>query len=176
MQTLEDIIEEVVEGLIQDECLFTALDVSNKVKEKLPLARHSEVSAIVRNAFSSLIEPWNYARTPITVTLKDGSTATALLYHPNKDAWDLDAKYDAQQRSQVSKRPTVLGNSVSDSSSDPSLLASDLSNQVPVLPLVNVIVPNPPLSKTPKDSPAKSPSSIWARLLNAQFSLFPKKP
>src|SRR6185436_13338799 len=87
--------------------LFTALDVSNKVKETLPLARHREVRDLVRMLYTSEIETGGYARTPITVTLENGDTAEALLYHSLVDSWDLDAKYDAQKRAQTAKQPAM---------------------------------------------------------------------
>lgn len=102
MATLENEVRSVVESFLKSGELFTALDVSNKVKMALPFARHREVRGVVRGLFTTDIEPAGWARTPINVTLPDGSTAEALLYHPLSDSWDLDSKYDAQKRQQAS--------------------------------------------------------------------------
>src|SRR5574338_58566 len=104
MAQLENEVKSVVSSFLQSGELFTALDVSNKVKMVLPLARHREVRDIVRSLFTTDIEPQSWARTPIQVTLPDGSSAEALLYHPLTDSWDLDSKYDAQKRAQSAVR------------------------------------------------------------------------
>jgi hypothetical protein len=98
---LETLVRSVIGDFIQAGVLFTALDVSNKVKKTLPLTRHREVRDVVRGCWTSDIEPAGYGRTPITVTLTDGTTVDALLYHPLADSWDLDVKYDAQKRAQM---------------------------------------------------------------------------
>lgn len=161
MQTLEDVVDSVIESMVQDEVLFTGLDVSNKVKETLPLARHSEVSELVRQKFQSHIEPFSYAKTPINVTLRDGSVRTALLYHPLTDAWDLDNKYDAQKRSQVANKPAVASNTA-------PVPASVSAN--------GTVTVSPPASamKSPV-IPTLSPAAAWAQLFNSQPSLFPRK-
>lgn len=104
---LDDLVLSVVQEFVKNGMLFTALDVSNKVKENLPQTRHREVRDLVRNLFALEIEPAGYARTPITVTLNDGSSAEALLYHSLQDYWDLDTKYDTQKRNQESLRLTA---------------------------------------------------------------------
>jgi hypothetical protein len=158
MQTLEDIVDDVLEGLVQDEVLFTALDVSNKVKLAMPNARHREVRDMVRSKFTSHIEPHGWARSPITVTLADGSQVEALLYHPLSASWDLDTAYDDQKRTQVSARITVPV---------PASVASDGTVSV-----------NPPVSMTaptvtpPAVMPAKD---LWDQMFNSQPSLFPRK-
>src|ERR1035437_3150276 len=96
--TIDQLTKEVVQDFVSCSVLFTALDVSNKVKEKMPFIRHRECRDAVRNMFVSDIEPMGYARTSIAVTLSDGTTTEALLYHPLVDSWDLDNKYSAQQR------------------------------------------------------------------------------
>jgi hypothetical protein len=105
MSNLEDTVRSVVQDFINREVLFTALDVSNSVKQSLPQVRHREVRDVVRSIFSTEIETQGWARTPITVTLGDGTAAEALLYHPLTDSWDLDNKYNTQQRQAVPVRP-----------------------------------------------------------------------
>jgi hypothetical protein len=106
MCQVSDLTSKVIADFVNSNLLFTALDVSNKVKETLPFARHREVRDFVRNMFVSDIEPFSYARTPIDVTLPDNSKTTALLYHPLSESWNLDAAYDNQKRTQASNRPT----------------------------------------------------------------------
>jgi len=105
MANLNDVVESVVASFVSTGELFTALDVSNKVKESLPFARHREVRGLVRTMFAQSIEPSGYAKTPITVRLTDGTTAEAILYHPLADSWDLDVKYNTQKREQAAARP-----------------------------------------------------------------------
>lgn len=106
MSNLNVEVKNVVDDFVHKDMLFTALDVSNKVKETLPHARHSEVRDIVRDLFTDMMQS-NYTRTTIQVSLNDGSTTEALLYHPLSDSWDLDAKYDQQKRCQQSNIPTI---------------------------------------------------------------------
>jgi hypothetical protein len=98
MKKLDEVVRETVEGFVNNDVLFTALDISNSVKSVLPTARHKEVRDMVRAMFSTDIEPVGWARTPITVTLVDGTQADALLYHPLSASWDLDTEYDKQKR------------------------------------------------------------------------------
>lgn len=105
MANLNDVVDSVVASFVSSGELFTALDVSNKVKEALPFARHREVRDLVRSMFSQLIEPAGYAKTPINVQLTNGTTTEAILYHPLADSWDLDVKYDTQKREQAALRP-----------------------------------------------------------------------
>lgn len=160
MTTLDDEVRSVVKGFMQSNSLFTALDVSNKVKMALPLARHREVRDLVRAMFTTDIEPASWARTPITVTLPDGTTAEALLYHPLSDSWDLDNKYDAQQRSQGTVKPTA-------------------PTSVTVSGNGNVTVNSPaPVTVTAPSVVAAAPLAAkdkWASLFNSQPSLFPLK-
>lgn len=153
MKTLEDEVRSVVTSFMNSGELFTALDVSNKVKLSMPFARHREVRDAVRGMFTSDIESAGWARTPITVTLADGTTADALLYHPLSDAWDLDNKYDAQKRSQgtVKAVPVV-----------PAL------SPTPAVPATVTVVTTPTVVSTlAKDR--------WAQLFSTQPSLFPLK-
>ena len=158
MSTVDNVVRSTIQDFIRDGVLFTALDVSNKVKEVLPFARHREVRDLVRASFTTDIEPASYARTPITVTLDDGTTAEALLYHPLVDSWDLDAKYDAQRRAQTSVRPGQVAQ-----------------------PVVTDPAPTPaaPAAPTPVVATAVAPPTnsrgLWDVMFKSQPSLFPRR-
>lgn len=171
MSQIADAVLLVVRDFVQSNILFTALDVSNKVKESFPQARHRDVRDEVRALFNSEMDPNSYAATPITVTLADGSTqAQALLYHPLADSWDLDSKYDAQQRAQVSAKvaaagsplPVVSGNGTS------ATVSSDGTISVSKTPACNVLVVSPVVNPLPA-------RSAWDSLFDSSTSLFPRK-
>jgi len=107
MSSLESLVRSTVLDFVTSLSLFTALDVSNKVKESMPQARHRQVRDIVRQLFITDMEPAGYTKTPISVTLEDGSNVDALLYHHVSDSFDLEIKYDAQKRSQTSYKITT---------------------------------------------------------------------
>lgn len=153
MKTLDELVKETVEEFVKTGTLFTALDVSNKVKNIMPLSRHRDVRDVVRNLFVTDIETAGYTKTPIKVTLKDQSTAEAVLYHPLIDSWDLDNKYSAQQRAAV----------VSSGSSSQS-----------VVPVKVAATPTPSVPVAP---PAPPPTArvLWNQLFGSQPSLFPRK-
>ena len=158
--TIESEVDQVVRDMLSRDELFTALDVSNKVKEVFPFARHREVRDLVRAMFSTHIEPAGWDRTEITVNLTDGTTAQALLYHPLADSWDLDNKYDAQKRQQSSvmiKHGTVPTTVVS-----PAPVAAPLPAPIPS----PAVVPA---------SAVASAKDAWAALFDSQPSLFPRK-
>lgn len=165
MTQLNDEVKSVVEKMMQSGELFTALDVSNKVKLALPLARHGEVRDIVRDLFQHTMVPNSWAKTPIQVTLPDGSQREALLYHPLSDSWDLDTKYDDQKRAQASFKPI---------SKAAQALGITYSNPVP-----SVVTPTPMPQVTPTVQPApvvnQSARDKWANLFNSQPSLFPRR-
>ena len=169
MSNLEDVVEEVIEGMVRDAVLFTALDVSNKVKESLPLTRHREVRDLVRGMFDSHIEPLSYAKTPIQVTLDDGSMVEAILYHPLADSWDLDTKYDTQKRAQKAARPGQ-NNPVVPSSPVAATIASDGTLTVNT-PVVSVA------ASTVASAPVTNPNAraLWDQMFQSQPSLFPRK-
>ena len=155
---IENEVKQVVEAMMNSGELFTALDVSNKVKETFPFARHREVRDLVRGMFTSVIEPTGWARTEITVDLADGTTAQALLYHPLVDSWDLDNKYGTQKRKQT---PVMIkhGN-------------------------IAATVVSPAPASAPSAAPIASPASVptvmapkdaWASMFDSQPSLFPRK-
>lgn len=150
-QNEEDFVSEIVGDFITDEMLFTALDVSNEVKKTFPMLRHREIRDVVRSIFNAEIEPRGYARTPINVTLANGSTVEALLYHPLGDSWDLDVKYGSDRRASEPVGFVKFG--------DPAPIVP-----VPaaVVPLIAPIPPAPTLSNL----------EAWSNLLKSLPSLF----
>ena len=159
MSSLEGLVQHVVNEFMMDGVLFTALDVSNKVKETSPMSRHKEIRDIVRGLYGQLVmDNMGYGRTPIQVHLIDGSMADALLYHPLADSWDLDTKYDSQKREQTSSiKPVAI----------PA-----------VQPQVNVsaVIPAPVQVSTPALIPVQTSAiDAWNNLFNTQPSLFPRK-
>lgn len=163
MTTLEDTVHSVVQGFINNATLFTALDVSNAVKQALPNARHREVRDVVRNMFCSDIESQGWARKAITVNLEDGQQAEALLYHPASDAWDLDTKYDDQKRAQTSLRPVVAAQAV-------------LAQAVASIPVGSTIGTAPTPAPAPvAPTPMPNARTQWDDMFKTQPSLFPVK-
>lgn len=166
MTTLNDEVRSVVKSFIQSGELFTALDVSNKVKLALPLARHREVRDEVRALFTSEIEQAGWDRTPITVTLTDGTTAEALLYHPLTDSWDLDNKYDTQKRAQAALNPVATAKATLPQATHQATNTGTFG-----------WCGTPPPAPTPKVAPAPqlNTKDAWMQLFNTQPSLFPRK-
>lgn len=161
MQTLDDVVRVTVQQFVKDGLLFTGLDVSNKVKETLPFARHSEVSELVRLSFVSEMEPAGYAKTPIDVTLKDGSSRTAMLYHALSDSWDLDNKYDTQKRAQTTSKPNAAV---------PATVSANGTVTVKPAP-----IPTPVAAPAPVAVVQSQARDLWAGMFNSQPSLFPRK-
>lgn len=166
MSNLENTVNDVIISFIGDEVLFTALDVSNKVKELFPSAKHREIRDVVRQAWNNSIEPSGYARTPITVTLSNGSTAQALLYHPLSDFWDLDNKYNNQKRAQTATRP------VTDSVATPVTVGT---STVSVASDGSVTVTDNKTMPVPTPVVAKPMREVWQKMFDSQSSLFPRK-
>ena len=162
MSNLEDTVRSVVQDFVKNEVLFTALDVSNAVKQVLPHAKHREVRDVVRGIYATDIESASWARTPITVTLGDGTTAEALLYHPLVDSWDLDNKYDAQKRASTTSRPVAAAHA--------TLAQAQAQAQVVSQPLAT-----PPVQVAPPPAPPVSARTMWDNLFKTQPSLFPKQ-
>jgi len=158
MTNLEDEVRSVVLEFMKSEELFTALDVSNKVKLALPLARHREVRDVVRGLFSTEIEPAGWARSPINVTLTNGAQTEALLYHPLADSWDLDSKYDTQKRHQAALNPTAQA---------AQALGLTQTTTTPT-PVVSATVPAAPAKNLPM-------RDRWMQLFDSKPSLFPMK-
>jgi hypothetical protein len=160
MCDLEDAVRATIQDFIRRDILFTALDVSNEVKKSLPLERHRNVRDKVRELFTSDIESANWARTPITVTLSDGTRADALLYHPLADSWNLDNKYSAQQRSQTALRPTVA-----QATTPTTVPVASAPISAPATATVTISAP----------VPFSAAKTAWDNLFNTQPSLFPTK-
>jgi hypothetical protein len=78
--------------------LFTALDVSNQVKQSLPGVRHREVAPIVRDLFEDGVLGESYMQTLIDVQVPGGQTTQAFLYHLEDDDPDDYAGTQRQQR------------------------------------------------------------------------------
>lgn len=156
MSNLNDLVSSVVNEFMKNGELFTALDVSNKVKETMPFARHREVRDVVRDLFSTDMVGAGYTRSPIQVTLNDGSKVDALLYHSFSDSWDLDAKYDLQKRQQSS--------SVVKATTVPVPATVSANGTVSVNP---VVTPLPPVTTDAR--------TLWQQLFDSQPSLFPRK-
>ena len=171
---LQETVEEVVEDFMLNGMLFTALDVSNAVKKVIPTARHRQVRDEVRARFADMIEPNGWARTPITVTLADGSTAEALLYHPLADSWDLDSKYDTQKRTATSLRASTNGPQTV--GSDPVSSLADAVKYLNSQPFTNAA--NAANNTTPAVAPVAPPAApeppltVWEKLCNSTKSFF----
>ena len=166
MKSLDDMVKDVVVDFVTNGILFTALDVSNKVKVAMPFARHREVRDVVRSLFGTDMETQGYAKTPIQVTLGNGSTAEAILYHPLLDSWDLDSKYDAQQRAQSTPAPV-------------STAAPVTTLPVTVTPQSSTGVMSATVSVKANPKPVIAPAPqarvLWDQLFGSQPSLFPRK-
>jgi len=94
---------EIIDGLCGDMESFTSLDVSNQAKQDGLVTRHREVAHLVRTAYANgKMDNHGYIRTTINVTLKNGKSVPAFLYHhlttdPNE--------YDNGKRSQKALPP-----------------------------------------------------------------------
>lgn len=178
---VDDLVESILRDFAKDSKLFTALDVSNAVKQTVPQVRHKEVRDIVRSMFSTLEREYDYARTPIKVTLEDNSQVDALLYHHIGDSWDLDVKYSDQQRSQRSLKGNVASSSsasinplayvtVNDSGKVTSVEIDDLGVKVSSSGSINVKAPD----QAAVQVSVTSPKDMWDNLFNSK-PLFPLK-
>lgn len=169
MQTLDEVVRETVEAFVRDSVLFTALDVSNKVKSVLPFARHRDVRDLVRSMFSTDVEPAGWARTPIEVQLADGSRTEAMLYHPLSSSWDLDNEYDAQKRNQASVKAAPVVSATVAANGTVSV-ASLFDASISDAPTVSAPIVTPPATPV-----AKPTRDLWDQMFKSQPSLFPRK-
>jgi len=160
---LNDVVRSVIVDFVKGDKLFTGLDVSNEVKGLLPFARHSEVSDLVRQMFPTDMETSGYGRTPIDVMLKDGSSRTAMLYHPLSDSWDLDSKYDTQMRAQTATKPVKTNTGFG--------MAQVAVVTAPASPRRDPVV----VVASPAPVPAPDARTQWNNLFASQPSLFPRK-
>lgn len=161
MSELKDLVLNIVKDFVDNDKLFTALDVSNLVKKTMPYVKHKETRDIIRELWITEIENHDYDRTPITVTLGNGNTAEALLYHPMSVSWDLDNLYDAQQRSQTSVVPNMT--SVQTAA---GTIAKDNNG-------VLTVTTNPLTTCHPAAGPAAA--DLWNQMWKTSPSLFPRK-
>lgn len=158
---LQDLVKATVLDFMAKDTLFTALDISNAVKESMPTARHREIRDEVRALFITDIEPAGWARESISVTLEDGSPQTAMLYYPLSSSWDLNTQYNDQKRAQVSKRPAVVAVAPSPT---PVLVGSD-----------GTITVNVPVAATPIPTTPVPAHDMWKNMFAAAPSLFPRQ-
>jgi hypothetical protein len=183
MANLEDTVRSVVQDFISREVLFTALDVSNAVKQQLPHTKHREVRDAVRGMFTTDIEGQGWARTPITVNLPDKTQAEALLYHPLTDSWDLDNKYDTQARQATSYRPaasaaaTVAAAQAQTTvpAGTPISVAAGFSSITVDTTGISIVAPSVTVQGQTIPAPVASPRDQWKSLFDTQPSLFPKR-
>jgi hypothetical protein len=91
----------VVDEFTSAALLFTALDISNAVKQTLPEARHRDISPIVRDIFERR-GMGAYQQTQIDVMAQGQKPAKALLYHLPEQS---PAMYDDSMRAQLATPP-----------------------------------------------------------------------
>ena len=91
----------VVDEFTSAALLFTALDISNAVKQTLTDARHRDIAPIVRDLFERR-GMGAYQQTQIDVMAAGNKPAKALLYHLPEQA---PALYDDAMRSQLATPP-----------------------------------------------------------------------
>lgn len=104
-QQLESVTARVLDTFTSAAMLFTALDVSNAVKQTLPDVRHREVSPIVRAAFDRG-SMGRYRQTLIDVIAEGRKPAQAFLYHlPTQPT----SSYDESMRNQLAIPPVPAG-------------------------------------------------------------------
>lgn len=94
----------VVDELTSGGLMFTALDVSNAVKQTVQEARHREISPIVRDIFERR-GMGAYVQTSIDVMAQGNKPARALLYHLPEQS---PALYDDTMRAQTAIPPQRL--------------------------------------------------------------------
>jgi len=75
-------IEKIVLAFAKDGKMFTALDVSNTVKEQGHHVRHRDIAPVVRDIYEGgALSHFNYERSLIDVTLEDGTSTQTFLYY-----------------------------------------------------------------------------------------------
>ena len=99
---LRGVTQRVVDLYTREGFLFTALDVSNSVKQTLSSVRHREVAPIVRDLFASGAMGETYHQTLIDV-VADRKTVQAFLYH--LEGADIVAGYGDDKRRQLAIPP-----------------------------------------------------------------------
>ncbi len=96
----------VVDELTSAGLMFTALDVSNSVKQTVPEARHREISPIVREIFERR-GMGAYQQTSIDVMAQGQKPTRALLYHLPEQSPTLYADSMRAQLATPPQRPAV---------------------------------------------------------------------
>ncbi len=107
----------VMDDLVGQGFMFTALDVSNEVKLRVDGVRHREISPLVRELFDEGALGDDYTRVLIDV-LAGGKTLQAYLYHHEDDDPE---DYDGSLREQKARPPGARG------SAPPQAAATDSS-------------------------------------------------
>lgn len=117
----------VVDSLTSAGFMFTALDVSNEVKQRLEGVRHRDVSPVVRALFEDGSMGADYTRTTIDV-MAEGKKVQALLYHDKRDDPD---DYDGSLRRQTAAPPKRTAASPSPKAAPgPAATPAALSNEI----------------------------------------------
>lgn len=134
---LRGVTQRVVDLYTASGLFFTALDVSNQVKQTLPETRHRYISPIVRALFDDGAMGSNYTRTLIDVVTEGRKKAQAYLYH--LVGGDLEEGYGEEKRSQLAIPPVTA--SLDDDGDDAAPLGETLELDIGVdgrarLPLV----------------------------------------
>lgn len=138
MSNLRDQVSTVIGELMANEESFTSLDVSNIIKrDYAPHERHRDVAKIVRefwasSQFDQSEEDPYYERSLITVTLENGGSAQAFLYHAegvNPDSYD--ARTQVALKPTPAQQPTVqnlFNVAINDLTTNSSIPATDSTN------------------------------------------------
>jgi len=137
--------------------LFTALDVTREINTVFPFARHREVRDFVRGMFASDIQPNGWTRTPIGVTLSDGTQAEALCYHPDSI---LDPEFVYYQKPVATQPATTT----------PQQLTFPNFAVTTTQPVVTATTSAPTVQASATAEPFKD---RWMQLFNSAPSLFP---
>jgi len=104
-EELQAVTARVLDTFTSSAMLFTALDVSNAVKQTLSDIRHREVSPLVREAFSRGAMG-TYRQTLIDVIAEGRKPAEAFLYHLPRHP---TSNYDDSMRNQLAIPPVPAG-------------------------------------------------------------------
>lgn len=107
---IENVTRRVMDRFTCEGFLFTALDVSNQVKQSLPGVRHREVAPIVRDLFEDGVLGESYVQTLIDVQIPGGQPTQAFLYHLEDDDPE---DYAGTQRQQTAIPPIPVQQLVS---------------------------------------------------------------
>jgi len=79
---LETTVKNTVASLCNDKVSFTSLDISNTLKQEGIPTRHRKVRDVVRELYrDGTLSSYDYITTNIIVTLKNGDSVYATLYH-----------------------------------------------------------------------------------------------